>query len=245
MLDKLLWMDDYDRTARLVPGLLVVLPIAIVLIGLGVRENPLSATLSVVAVTVGAPLVLAKHVRRRGRKLEKRLIAEWGGLPTTRLLVPEPDGSIGALRQQRRRNVERISGIRLPSEGKLSSLESEEFEAAIRTLRAKTADRVAFPQVYAENKSYGFERNLKGVRAEGLVVSAISAAALVTFATLSWTNYLELDPWPLAISACFSLVILVFWLVWPTSERVQEAGQLYAERVLDAAQMLPDADARP
>lgn len=239
-----MWLDDYDRTARLVPGLLVVLPAVLVPIGLGVRENPLAATLVALAVTFGIPLLLAKHVRRRGRKVETRLSKEWGGLPTTLLLLPEADGSLGALRQQRRNNLERISGLQLPLKRDLLSSDVESLEAAMRTLRARTADREAFAQVYAENKSYGFERNVKGLRAEGLVVSAISVIVLATLAVLSWTEYLELDPWPLTVSACPALLMHIFWLVWPTSDRVWDAGEIYAERVLDAAERLPDADAR-
>lgn len=244
MLDNLMSLDDYDRATRLVPGLLIVLPIGLVLIGLGVRDSPLAAALAALAVTFGTPLLLAKHVRRRGRTMETRLKKKWGGLPTTVLLVPDQDGSINALCQQRRNNLERISGVKLPLGRNLSSSDEESFEAAMRTLRAKTADHDAFKQVYAENKNYGFERNIKGIRAEGLIVSGISVVALATLAALSWDGRVVFDPWPLTVTGCLALVMVFFWLAWPTSDRVRDAGIIYAERVLDAAERLPDADAR-
>jgi hypothetical protein len=44
-------------------------------------------------------------------------------------------------------------------------------------LRSKSTDHTAFPLAFAENKNYGFERNLLGIRLEGLVASSASVQA--------------------------------------------------------------------
>ena len=111
---KPVWLDDYERHARLVPGFLVLLPLAVAAIGIGVNDYPFAAIAVGAFVVLGGPVALASIVRERGVALQERLFEAWGGPPTTQLLratggPSDPD------RDRRRSAVESAVGVDLPS----------------------------------------------------------------------------------------------------------------------------------
>src|SRR5436309_2527724 len=111
----MLWLDEYERRARLVPGLLAVLPIGLAILALGLRRLPIFSTLLSAATAVGGPVVLASFVRQRGQRLQERLFQEWGGSPTIdrlRLLDHPPTD---ARRSRRRQKLEDVTNTPLPS----------------------------------------------------------------------------------------------------------------------------------
>src|SRR4051794_16665179 len=173
---QIYWLDDYERSARLLPGLIVLAPVAVSLVGLGISLVSWTASLGGAAHVVAGPVLLARHVGNKGRALQEQLFRSWGGPPTTRLLTTERDRPVV---DQRRRNVERVTGLALPSATpQVGSPEAAICDAAVLDLRSRTRDHARFPLVFSENKSYGFERNLLAVRREGLICASICVAGL-------------------------------------------------------------------
>lgn len=75
--------DPYDRQARATPALMVVLPLLLPLVAhYGLKHPALTAVLAVLS-SCGAVYTLSSIARGRGKTLETKLIAKWGGLPTT------------------------------------------------------------------------------------------------------------------------------------------------------------------
>ena len=83
-LDKIL--DPYDLTARLLPGLLVLLPAILCIAVLYGAKSPLAVALGSVLATCGGPYLLSSFVRTWGQRAQDRLFRQWGGQPTTLLL---------------------------------------------------------------------------------------------------------------------------------------------------------------
>lgn len=233
-----LWLDSYERAARFTPGVLLVTPIAIALLGFGFVVTPRSATLAGAALAIVGPALLSKHVGNRGRSIEQALHQAWGGPPTTLLLRPPKHGLTTTL-AQRRFNVERVTQVPLPDgSGTDHEADAESYRAAVLTLRSKTTDHAAFPLVFAENKSYGFERNLLGVRSEGLWVSGVCTLGVGGTLITTLAGNARLDVTTLALALAAEIISVTFWSTWPTSDRVKDAGTRYAERLLDAASTL-------
>lgn len=235
----MLWLDEYERAARLAPGLIALLPLPILVTAFGLKRNPVLAVLVSFVVAVGGPLVLAKYVRARGRSREERLYEEWGGSPTTLLLSPTNTGAADAVQAQRRANVERVSQRILPTTPLPNDITAQQaYKAVVSTLRQKTYDHAAFPLVFAENKSYGFERNVLAVRTEGLIISTIGFLIAVAGWILAALGHLNANPPALFIAALVVLCLVGFWIAWPTKKRVRRAGDLYAEQLLDSAAII-------
>lgn len=78
--------DPYERQARLFPALLALLPLFITVGSIyGPRLSALTNLITVV-IACGGLYLLAQVSRDRGKALEGKLFAEWGGKPSTQLL---------------------------------------------------------------------------------------------------------------------------------------------------------------
>ena len=233
---QVLWLDDYERAARLSRGLIALLPIPILVTAFGLNHNPVAAIVVSLVTAVGGPLVLAKYVRSRGRLLEGKLYTKWGGAPTTLLLTQDSSRTAGALQLQRRANVERVSQQILPATAlPHGDREQSFFQAAVSTLRQKTYDQEVFPMVHAENKSYGIERNSLAIRTEGRVISGVGLLVAAGGWGLAASGHSNVNTSALAVATAVIFVVLVFWIFWPTATRVRRAGDVYAEQLLDAS----------
>jgi hypothetical protein len=81
MIDLSKLFDSYSRQARLFPGLLTLFPIILTAIAWFPRlvTSSWDATLVTVGTSCGLMYGLMVLSRSRGKKVEKRLLAEWGG----------------------------------------------------------------------------------------------------------------------------------------------------------------------
>src|SRR6266852_7080577 len=80
---NVLWLDKYERQARLVPGLLALLPVAVTVTALGLRQAPVVSVVVSLFSLAGGPVLLADTVRGLGLKAQGDLWTSWGGAPTT------------------------------------------------------------------------------------------------------------------------------------------------------------------
>jgi hypothetical protein len=230
-------LGEYERTARLAPGFLALGPVSIVLVVVGMDQSPIvSATLSVISLA-GGPILLAEMVRRRGTNIQKKL---WKiGAPTTRKLRLTEVDQNSAQREVWRRAVEKVANIKLVSrtvERRQPKVADAQIEVGVGVVREKTRDKLKFPLVWAENKAYGFHRNLYGIRWIGRGIAFVSVSLMMIFIlwqsstasseALSLTNIM---------GATICVVWLIMWFVIPTRKRVEEAADKYAYQLLQAA----------
>lgn len=71
-------LDPYDFKARLLPGLLVLLPVIAFLILLYGSKNPALVALLSVLSACGGPYLLANFIRTWGQIAQERLYIKWG-----------------------------------------------------------------------------------------------------------------------------------------------------------------------
>src|SRR5205085_2207690 len=127
----------------------------------------------------GGPLVLAEIVRQRGLTLQAQLFESWSGPPTRRLLSLGDPTDSPHLRDQRRAQIERIAQVSLPSakdETADPQAAAAVIDGAVTALREHTRDSARFPLVFAENRNYGFERNMLAVRRIALAIAIASGS---------------------------------------------------------------------
>jgi nucleoside phosphorylase len=227
-------IDGYSRQARIVPVLIAALPLVL----LGVVALPRLAAIDrvVTLVLLAALLPLFDQFgRARGRRCEPALFDAWGGRPTTQLLRWRGPAT-PSLQAHRHQALERVTGERLPTpdeEDRDPVGADEAYDAAVRTLRTLAADNLV---VLAENRSYGFRRNLFGLRAWGYLATAASFAVMAVWAGLSYPVVTQLPV--LGALAGVDLALLAMWLAVVREPWVREAAWIYAERLLDQVERL-------
>ena len=236
----MLWLDDYERRARLAPGLLTLLPLAVAGVGIGVRDLPIVSSLFSIIAAVGGPVALANIVRERGRALQADFFSKWSGEPTMHYL------RVGAVddvqRLQHRAAVSALTGSELPTQAEETGApdaSDSRYRAGVARLREMTRDPDTFRLVFVENRNYGFERNLLAMRPIAIWASAISCAALVSVIVLRLSGAISRPPVGDLLLALLAVVgVGCFWLWYPTEHRVKNAGETYARRLLDASLIL-------
>jgi hypothetical protein len=225
----MLWLDDYERRARLVPGLLLIAPIALAIVAFGLKDNPVVAAILGALTAFGAPVILANLVRHSGLAAQDALWASWGGKPTTVLLQNAP----AAQRQAWRAAVEKVSGQQLPAIGQAD--DEGTYDAATSAVISATRDKSRFNLLFVENRNYGYERNLYGLRRFGRLLSATcllgSATAVGLLAGLAHRHVRA--EWVVGLAAL--LILTLIWILLPSRDRARTTAYKYGEQLLNAA----------
>src|SRR4051812_35740763 len=83
------FLDAYERKARLLPAMIVDLPLPVAAMAITSSTAPRYASLGWgVGLWASVLAGLAYMARAAGQRLERRLWASWGGPPATRWLRP-------------------------------------------------------------------------------------------------------------------------------------------------------------
>ncbi|WP_158697855.1 hypothetical protein [Streptomyces prunicolor] len=243
-------LNAYERRARLVPGVLAIVPLIVLFAVLGLRQiSGVSYVLGILAVAGVGPVLIVGAVRNFGKAVEKRLWESWGGPPTTVWLRLGAQTKSAAQRESWRKAVEAVSGV------SLLSLEAECQDAAgandaigraIERVRKKTRDKEKFELLFFENRNYGYERNVYGVRWAARGISLLSGFTLVGY--MVWVAPLVDRPQVSAanlLGLALCLVCLFGWFILPSKNRVKDAADRYANELLHAAVTLQEESEAP
>lgn len=245
----MLWLDDYERRARLAPGLLALLPVSVALAVLGLSKAPVVVSVLMALSLVSGPIVLAELVRHQGQKVQKTLWASWGGSPTIQELRLRQEGQNSLQRETWRKAVSSVTGIELASarsERANPTKADEAIEVAVGQIRNLTRDEAKFPLVRAENRGYGFHRNLYGIRWTGRITALLVVLGVLAY--MLWLANVEHQPAITLVNVLAlvaTVVCLVIWCFLPSQARMKNAGEKYAYELLQAAVLLVTEKAQP
>ena len=175
-------MDQYDRRARLMPALLVLLPAALAVLALA--PDAVLGWSGGVALIVqfGGSFLLAQIVGDIGKKKEPRLFESFGGRPTELMLCHEHAPNKILLAERHRKLAKLFPKIKIPTaaaEKKDPKAALDVYTACVDKIRGLVrTEKEKFPHVHRENIHYGFRRNLWGLKPWGVAVSAVAVTAV-------------------------------------------------------------------
>ena len=232
--------DKYTRQARLKPSLFVILPVfAMVAVWLP-KVWTLLGGLAAIISACGLSILLAEVARFQGRKVEREMIAANGEKFTT-IFLRHRDSTISTATKKTYHDF-----LMKSSKGKLPSVESEQtdpvaaddcYRGAVEWLLEATRSEKRFPLVRAENISYGFRRNLLGLKRPAVLLIALCVVANVFFSIRDF----QVDPTRVCAGSLVSLALLAVGLVWQIIIKmsfVEDAGRTFALRLLAQCDVL-------
>ena len=228
--------DPYIRRARLQPGLLVALPLALAVLAWSPAGLTGWGVLWSVLVWSGATALLTQVARDRGKRKEPELFRQWGGKPTTVLLRHRDNPNLVLLDHRHAKLRELVPSRQLPTaeEEKADPARTDQvYEACTLRLIEKTRDRKAFPLVFEENCNYGFRRNLWGMKPVGILTAALGTGVVATLIIFHVIKGAAVQP-VTYVCGGINLVLLVGWITWFTPAWVRIAADAYAARLLAA-----------
>lgn len=224
-------LDTYALRARVLPALLVVLPVGIAL-GLLLPALDYQKVIVTVAVSAGVPIFLANAVRSRGKRLEDNLVAEWDGLPTTRMQRWRDPANNRHELARRRLRLEAITGLTLPTADEEDSdpVDADQiYTLATRALIARVREvKDRYDLLQYENVDYGFRRNTLAIKPLGLSVLVVLFVIDIAAGVLG-TNVTMV-----AAAAVVHVLCALGWLLIVRRRWVREQADTYAQRLFES-----------
>lgn len=230
-------IDSYSVRARLAPAILAALPVGVSIVCLGLAKSSLVAFLSAGVVTLVGAMVAMQITRDLGKKVEARLFEGGKSLPTT-IMLRHSDSTLDPLTKAKvHQALVRGSGHPLPSANdEVADLAAADsvYTAAVNWLREHYRKPDTAPVAFEENVSYGFRRNLRGLRWIGLLLSlALLAGSTWKLRAALLANAELPSEW--LLGGLLSLLLIAFWLMVVRDTWVEEGGRRYARALLLAA----------
>lgn len=243
--------DAYGRQARLYPSLLTIL-VALLAVVAWLPSSTISSV-GALAVTIagscGFLYALSSYARTCGKKIEQRLLVEWGGWPTTIALRHTGPLDLYTRRRYHEFLGSKVPNLRFPSEREEQANPAAAdavYASAVRWLKEQARGK-EFPMVERENAQYGFRRNLRGLKSLGILVcltTLVGSSSAIHFthpeifeaiqARDPTTIFLGITDVRRAALAApfFSILGILAWWFIVTDVWVREAGDQYAEALL-------------
>ena len=196
------------------------------------------------AAACGTVVFLAHVARALGREAERALFVSWSGPPTTRWLS-HGDDNLDPLTKSRYHAclTRHIDGWVAPSptdERRDKSKADLVYGSAIRWLREQTRDRKRYPLVFEENVSYGFRRNLYGLKPIGLCLAFLCTGANYFALKTSLSNTTTIGSG--VSSLVLSLAAAVCWIAVVRRTWVRDSAEGYARALLGTCDEIRNGD---
>ncbi len=228
--------DAYTIRARLFPAILGAAPaLAALLLLISWKSFELSNFVATLGVLV-LIYALSDWARKAGKDIEPRIYREMGGKPSV-TMMRRSDTAIDQASKDRYRT---FLAQKLNRPEPTAALERKDlgaaddfYELAGTWLRENTRDTKKFSILFNELVTYGFRRNLLGVKWPAL---ALNIAVVLICAGLLWYR------WPLdtadSMTARVIVVLVVaaahalYFLLLVSSDSVKAAARTYARQLI-------------
>jgi hypothetical protein len=224
----------------LVPALITLVPaIAFVIALLNLQSFDTSQVWATLGLTV-ILLVCANIAREAGKRLQAEIYKENDGCPTFDALYYNDHTFSDAAKQRYLAFLSGKVGSPFPtmSDVRENPARARDFyNRAAAWLRENTRDTARFPIIYDENITYGFCRNMLGLRWMAVIINlGISAACLaLIFRSVPWfEDAVTRLPYVLAVSG----VHLVYLFFGVSRGRMLAASARYSRQLLLACETL-------
>jgi hypothetical protein len=241
------FLDTYTIRARLFPAVLAAAP-ALALAGVSVSWDKLALSQLIATIALGVLIfVLADLARRRGKRVEPIIEQKLGGRPSA---LRHSDDTLDSVSKQRY-----LDFLATKLNEAAPSQEDEErapdvtqrfYERGSAWLRENTRDTKKFRILFEENITYGFRRNLYGLKWPALI---LNIAVVFVCAVVLMLSYFR--QWQVDYSARFLSVIAIaalhatyiFFAV--TEQGVVEASKQYARQLALSCESFISAGSKP
>ena len=236
---KMKKFNSYLWQARILPGIIVIIPFAftinVIFFG-NIFEFNLKWTV-INGIILAFGIVVANIVRDFGKRKEENLWKIWGGAPTTRFLRHGNTEYNKYNRERCHRFLKmKFNGIKMPTaEDEFANPADADlkYQAYAEHLIDMTRNTATYPLIFAENKNYGFWRNLYGIKWFGVVTSLVLVVitlSCICHKNISILNFASLYHF----IGYLNILFVLFWMFIVREKRIKLVADNYAKRLLEA-----------
>jgi len=231
--------DTYSLKARVFPALISGLPTLVLLFMLVPWDH--LALSQVIAASMGLVLVFAfaDMARHKGKKLQERL-----GIGETphQWHRGNPDVPEGSKDRYRSFIAEQLT-LPAPShedEQNFPQRSTDFYRSANAWLREETRDHTAYPLLFSENITYGFRRNLSGLKPTALVCNLVVLLLCIGILNFEPSYFVALPNMGEKIYLTLAAVILhsAYLMIAVNTSAVREASRAYGRQLILSCETL-------
>lgn len=181
--------------------------------------------------------------RDAGKSKEPKLWAGWGGAPSTQLFRWRNNTLDRLTKSRNHDKMQQLCPagyqVDVAFESNNEVVADEVYRAWTKYVIGKTRDTSKYPLMFRENISYGFRRNLWGLKPFAiLLIISLSCATYAYFGYIMNSWMLEQFPPVFVVAQSFLFLFLVFWVAIVTKRWVSIPAYAYAERLHEAIETL-------
>jgi len=236
-------MDKYSINARLYPMAILLLPIVILGITYSIEMESYLNVLSSIGISAALSYFLAQIGRDNGQRKEKGLWEFWGGAPVEQLFSFQNCEIDEQTKKRYHKKMETV--VPLENEIDFSSATTEEtkgiYQSWTKYLITNTRDTKKYSLVFKELISYGFRRNLWGLKSFSifLILACMTANFGYNFFVNKSFNPLDYSL-GFQVSEITLLCVLLVWIFIINRAWAKIPAFAYAERLLETIDNLID-----
>lgn len=229
-------LDAYALKARYYPALLATIP-ALVALAILISRNRFGLTTAVASTAIPVLVFAAADIARRlGKRIEDRMYAEMGGKPSVVILRHSDDTLHPASKDQYRSFISSRINQPVPTKQQETNDPAAAdafYERGGAWLRENTRSTKKFPVLFAENVTYGYRRNLLGLKWPALALN--TALTLLSVYLLYRKGPIDVDDETtvaLLIVIALAVVHSLFMVFGVSRQSVIEASRTYARQLI-------------
>jgi len=222
--------DAYEIQARILPAMLVVLPVSILIAQIvSARQDWLSMIGWGAGLEVVLAILVSKVGHAFGARLQGKFEREWGGLPTHAWVRPSDQTHSEQQKKVWRKAMSEVSGLDIEKAIRKNDAAevSRTIADAVMVCRNKIRESKNASSVQTYNTLFGFARNLAGLKWLALAICLTCSAT-----SIYGSFYLGFETAGTVIQLLF-LVIAASYL-WLANGYVRHCAIRYAEFFFNA-----------
>lgn len=229
-------IDIYNLKARIYPSFIVLLPLLFIAIFYITNIQEYFHYITAFTSIGLFSYLLSQLGRDKGKLKEPELYELWNGKPTTQILR-HSNTIIDQLTKDRYHKIlsEKIGNIYIPTKEEeiIDKIKADTiYESCTNYLIAKTRDTEKYNLLFKENISYGFRRNLWGMKNWGISILLITLILHFLIATKVLNNF-SLKPTKDVYLYLLLLLDLIFWLFIVNPNWIKTVAFEYAKRLYE------------
>lgn len=236
-------LNDYTLKARFYPVIIVFLPIFILGAFYSYEFKSLNHLWGSVTVIGVFTYLFSQLGRDQGKKKEPGLWASWGGAPSVQILRLRDHHIDKHTKDRYHKKLQDLCPVSMTINETIEFNNSEEADDVYKTwskyLISQTRDKQKYSLLLKDNTSYGFRRNLWGLKSHGIILASILLISNYIILAYKSQNY---NPLTLSTNFQYSslalIVVILFWIFFVNRNWVKLVAFSYAERLCEATENL-------
>lgn len=239
MMDKIKdFFDDFTFHARVMPALVIIIPILVIGIYNGSIFSSWTENTTLVLIALVFLTFTSKIARNEGKRYEKLMYKQLGGMPTTIVLRFSDNTFDNVTKQRYHKRINKYSELNLPLDAKDENPNSDDqYQSAANFLRNyANSNRDKEFRVYQELKEYNFWRNLYGTKRIGLFIYLVIAVREIVIIDNFNIKQVFLQPYPKYLVLIIMLLCILALIFFATKKTVEQKAFDYAKTLIEVCE---------